>query len=69
MNNEVISLYLWQGELHISVKVPRIVEQRAEEIQKREPKEDWSKRGLELINQAYDELKAEGVTFPKPESK
>ena len=65
MNNEEISLSLWQGEMHLSIRVPKIVQQKAEEIQKRHPQGTFDKEGLTLINQAYDELKAEGVEFPK----
>ena len=53
------SIYVTQDEIYFSVRVKNETIDKMNEIRRRNPEEDWDKRGLELICKANDELKAE----------
>ena len=66
MNNEKTTIYLSQGGLRLSMDVTVEIANKMAEIEGREPKQDWSLKGLDLLKAAREELKAEGKL---PESK
>ena len=66
MNNDKVTVYPRQDGITFSVETPKAVADRAAEITKRNPKEDWFNRGLDLLEKARQELQAEGK-LPKKE--
>lgn len=59
MSKETTSLYLQQGNLHLSVGgVTQEEIDKMEEIRKRDPEGTWDMKEVSLLNKAQEELKA-----------
>ncbi len=50
---------LWQGDMHMSGKVPKEFMDKMVEIANRYPKGTWDYRGLDLMTAAIKEVEAE----------
>ena len=57
MSNEKTDIYLRQGGMYFSIgDVTKEEIGKMNEIRRRDPNEDWSNRGLELLSKAQKEL-------------
>ena len=57
MSKEMTAFSLWQGDMHMSGKVPKEFMEKMVEISNRDPEGSWTDRGLDLLETAIKELK------------
>ena len=57
--NENVTLYLQQGDLRLSVTIPKKLADRMSEIILRDRSGDWRNRMVDLLNKAGEELEME----------
>lgn len=68
MNNEMITLWLTQGEARLNMTIQKEVVEKMSEIKQRYPEGYWEKKEYELMKIADEELEQEakekGTTLP-----
>lgn len=58
MEEEMVSVGIWDGGMHFSVKIPKPLADKMGEIGARNP-EMWEDRSFDLMDEAQKELDAE----------
>ena len=66
MSEKTVNIHIMQGETSWQLSVPEVISQRAGEIASRYPIGYWDEKGMDLLRQAAEELRAEGK-LPEPE--